>query len=70
MSVIYGDLNYESIKFKKYFSSKNVYTCPVMQGTFAARSGKIQNFDDNNILLTTENMGKDLAQDIDNIMVK
>ena len=69
-SVIYGDLNYESIKFKKYFSSKKCIYMPSNAGYFfAARSGgKIQNFDDNNILLTTGEYGeRSLAQDIDNI---
>ena len=69
-SVIYGDMNYQEIKFKKYFASQDCISSPSNAGYyFAARSGgKIQNFDDNSILLSTGEYGeRSLAQSKDNI---
>ena len=69
-SVMYGDMNYEEIKFEKYFvSEKCIDTTPRAGYFFGARSGgRIQNFDNNHILLTTGEYGeRDLAQKKDNI---
>tara|TARA_Y200000002_G_scaffold299837_1_gene254800 strand:+ start:26472 stop:27845 length:1374 start_codon:yes stop_codon:yes gene_type:complete len=69
-SVIYGDMNYQEIKFKKYFASQDCISSPSNAGYyFAARSGgRIQNFDNNHILLSTGEYGERfLAQEKDNI---
>ena len=68
-SVLYANMNYEDIKFKKLFSSKQCIQNPKGGYFFGARSGgRLENFDKNHLLLTTGEYGnRDLAQEKDNI---
>tara|TARA_B100000787_G_scaffold169262_1_gene159960 strand:+ start:1096 stop:2532 length:1437 start_codon:yes stop_codon:yes gene_type:complete len=70
-SVIWGEMNYTEIQFKKLFSSKDcVSSIDNIDGTFRAfqSGGRIVNFDDNHILLSVgEYRSRHLAQEIDNI---
>ena len=66
-SIIYGDMNYENIKFKKLFSPKEcVHSARNIDNEFNAHQsgGKIISFDDNHILLSIgEYRSRYLAQD-------
>ena len=64
-SVIYGNINYESIIFNKLFSSKECANLHEIDGFTANQSGgRILNFDDNHILLSVgEYRARYLAQD-------
>lgn len=74
-SVIYGDMNYENIKFKKLlFNNKCIYSdvsSPLnVDGEFneGSSGGRIQNFDDNHILLSVGcYLSRYLAQDKNSI---
>ena len=67
-SVIYGDVNYENIKFEKLFTSKNCINSennPDKEFKATQAGGRIVQFDDNNILLSIgEYRNRYLAQDI------
>jgi hypothetical protein len=66
-SVIYGDINYENIKFRKLFSPKEcIHSVNNIDREFVAHQsgGKIISFDDNHILLSigdyrSRNLGQD-----------
>ena len=70
-SVIYGDLNYENIVFKKLFSPKEcIHSTNNIDKEFEPRSsgGRIQSFDKNYILLSVgEYLERYLAQDIKSV---
>ena len=69
-SMISADMNYKSINFDKYFSSDQCIDLPPNGGYFfSARSGgRIQNFDNDYMLLSTGEYGeRNLAQRKDNI---
>lgn len=54
-SVLYADINYQNINFKKLFSAKDcIHSKNNIDGDFnpAAAGGRIVNYDDNNIFLT------------------
>ena len=67
-SIIYGDMNYENIKFEKLFSPKEcVHSKENVDNEFNARQsgGRIIHFDDNHILLSMgDYRSRHLAQDI------
>lgn len=67
-SVIYGDMNYENINFKKLFSPKEcIHSIDNIDNEFNAwqSGGRIISFDDNHILLATgDYRNRYLAQDI------
>jgi len=67
ISVIYGDINYERISFKKLFAPKNcIHSKDNLDKEFtpSQTGGRIISFDDNQILLTTgEFRSRYLAQD-------
>ena len=67
ISVIYGDINYERISFKKLFTPKNcIHSKDNLDKEFTASQtgGRMISFDDNQILLTTgEFRSRYLAQD-------
>jgi len=67
ISVIYGDINYERISFKKLFAPKNcIHSKDNLDKEFTASQtgGRMISFDDNQILLTTgEFRSRYLAQD-------
>ena len=67
-SIIYGDMNYENIKFKKLFSPKEcVHSKENVDNEFNARQsgGRIIHFDDDHILLSMgDYRSRHLAQDI------
>ena len=70
-SVIYGDINYENIVFRKLFSSKEcIHSNDNIDKKFNAHQsgGRIISFDDNHILLTVgEYRSRHLAQDIKSV---
>lgn len=70
-SVIYGDMNYENIVFKKLFSPKeSIHLNYNIDKEFSAHQsgGRIISFDDNNILLTVgDYRSRHLAQDIKSV---
>ena len=70
-SIIYGDMNYENIIFKKLFSSKEcVHSINNVDKQFNPYSsgGRVQNFDKNHILLSVgEYIERYLAQDIKSV---
>ncbi len=70
-SVIYGEMNYKDIKFKKLFSPKQcVHSSSNIDKEFNAHQsgGKILSFDDNHILLSTgDYRSRHLAQDIKSV---
>jgi len=67
ISVIYGDINYERISFKKLFAPKNcIHSKDNLDKEFtpSQTGGRMISFDDNQILLTTgEFRSRHLAQD-------
>ena len=67
ISVIYGDINYERISFKKLFAPKNcIHSKDNLDKEFtpSQTGGRMISFDDNQILLTTgEFRSRYLAQD-------
>jgi len=67
VSVIYGEINYEKISFKKLFAPKNcIHSKDNLDKEFTASQtgGRMISFDDNQILLTTgEFRSRYLAQD-------
>jgi hypothetical protein len=70
-SVIYGEMNYKYIKFKKLFSPKKcVHSSSNIDKEFNAHQsgGRILSFDDNHILLSTgDYRSRHLAQDIQSV---
>jgi glucose/arabinose dehydrogenase len=70
-SVIYGDINYENIVFRKLFSPKEcIHSNDNIDKEFNAHQsgGKIISFDDNHILLTVgDYRSRHLAQDIKSV---
>ena len=70
-SVIYGDINYKDIEFKKLFSPKEcVHSTNNIDNEFNAHQsgGKILSFDDNHILLSIgDYRSRYLAQDIKSV---
>ena len=70
-SVIYGDMSYKNIEFKKLFSPKEcVHSTKNIDSTFNAHQsgGRIISFDDNHILLTVgDYRSRHLAQDIKSV---
>ena len=70
-SVIYGDLNYENIKFEKLFSPKEcIHSTNNIDNQFNAHQsgGRIISFDNNHILLTIgDYRSRHLAQDIKSV---
>ena len=70
-SVLYGDINYENIKFKKIFSSKEcVHSINNIDNQFEMwqSGGRLVSFDDNHILLSTgDYRSRFLAQDKESI---
>ena len=70
-SVIYGDMNYENIVFRKLFSPKEcVHSSNNIDNEFNAlqSGGKIISFDDNHILLSVGDFrSRHLAQDIESV---
>ena len=73
-SIIYGDMNYEDINFKRLFSSKEcVHSEKNIDNEFNAHQsgGKIVNFDDNHILISIgDYRERHLAQDIKSVFGK
>jgi len=69
-SVIYGDFNYENVKFEKLFSSKCIHSKKNIDNEFDAyqSGGRIISFDDNHILLSVgDYRERHLAQDINSV---
>jgi len=69
-SIIYGDFNYENVKFEKLFSSKCVHSTKNIDNEFDAypSGGRIVSFDDNHILLSVgDYRNRHLAQDIKSV---
>ena len=70
-SVIYGDMNYKNIEFKKLFSPKEcVHSFTNIDNEFNAHQsgGRIISFDDNHILLSVgEYRSRHLAQNINSV---
>ena len=70
-SVIYGDMDFKDIEFKKLFSPKEcVHSTNIIDNEFNAHQsgGRIINFDDNHILLSVgDYRSRHLAQDIKSI---
>jgi|TARA_B110000259_G_C14017581_1_gene401907 hypothetical protein len=70
-SIIYGNINYENIKFEKFFSNKKcIHSINNVDGEFTGHQsgGRIVNFDNNHILLTVgEYRSRYLAQEIESI---
>ena len=70
-SVIYGDINYKDIEFKKLFSPKEcVHSTNNIDNLFNAHQsgGKILSFDDNYILLSIGDFrNRHLAQDVESV---
>ena len=70
-SIIYGNINYESIEFKKLFSSKEcVHSIKNLDKSFNAHAsgGRIVSFDDNHILLSVgDYISRHLGQNKDSI---
>ena len=70
-SVIYGDINYENIKFRKLFSPKEcIHSVNNIDREFNAHQsgGKIISFDDNHILLSMgDYRSRRLGQDDKNV---
>jgi hypothetical protein len=70
-SVIYGDINYENIVFRKLFSPKEcVHSTNNIDNEFNAHQsgGRIINFDDNHILLSVgDYRSRHLAQDVNSV---
>ena len=70
-SVIYGDINYENIVFRKLFSPKEcIHSNDNIDKEFNAHQsgGKIISFDDNHILLSVGDFrSRHLAQDIESV---
>ena len=70
-SVIYGDMNYENIVFRKLFSPKEcIHSNDNIDKEFNAHQsgGKIISFDDNHILLSVGDFrSRHLAQDIESV---
>ena len=70
-SIIYGDMNYENIKFEKLFSPKEcVHSTNNIDKKFNAHQsgGKIISFNDNHILFSTgDYRSRHLAQDIKSV---
>ena len=70
-SIIYGDINYENIKFEKLFTAKDcIHSIDNIDKEFRGQQsgGRMVSFDDKNILLTIgEYRSRPLAQDIKSI---
>ena len=70
-SIIYGDMNYENIKFEKLFSPKEcIHSTKNIDNEFNAlqSGGRIISFDDNHILLSVgDYRNRHLAQDIKSV---
>ena len=70
-SIIYGNMNFENIKFKKLFSAKEcIHSRDNIDNEFNAHQsgGRIISFDDNHILLTVgDYRSRHLAQDIKSV---
>ena len=70
-SVIYGDMDFKDIEFKKLFSPKEcVYSNNNIDNEFNAHQsgGRIINFDDNHILLSVgDYRSRHLAQDVNSV---
>ena len=70
-SVIYGDMNFKDIEFKKLFSPKEcVHSTNNIDNEFNAHQsgGRIMNFDDNHILLSVgDYRSRHLAQDVKSV---
>ena len=70
-SVIYGDMSYKNIEFKKLFSPKEcVHSTKNIDSIFNAHQsgGRIISFDDNHILLTVgDYRNRHLAQDVESV---
>ena len=62
---MYGNMNYERIKFNNYFLVKNVFIQKIILKVLGVQTGgRIENFDNNNILLSIGDYGsRFLAQD-------
>ena len=70
-SIIYGNINYENIEFKKLFSSKKcVHSIKNLDKSFNAHAsgGRLVSFDDNHILLSVgDYISRHLGQNKDSI---
>jgi hypothetical protein len=70
-SVVYGDMNFKDIEFKKLFSPKEcIHSTKNIEGIFNAHQsgGRLNSFDDNHILLSIgDYRSRYLAQDIKSV---
>ena len=69
-SIIYGDFNYQNVKFEKIFSSKCVHSIKNIDNEFDAyqSGGRIVSLNDNHILLSVgDYRERHLAQDINSV---
>ena len=69
-SFIYGDFNYENVKFEKLFSSKCIHATKNIDNAFDAyqSGGRIASFDDNHTLMSLGTYREHyLAQDINSV---
>ena len=70
-SIIYGNINYENIEFKKFFSTKEcVHSIKNLDNSFNAQAsgGRIVNFDEDHVLLSVgDYISRHLGQNKDSI---
>ena len=70
-SIVYGDMNFKDIEFKKLFSPKEcIHSTKNIEGIFNAHQsgGRLNSFDDNHILLSIgDYRSRYLAQDIKSV---